>query len=118
MEKFWTTGGVRKGYTVPPYAIIDLEKAARSRLQFVNENVGTYITYGINNEELLIRATYERAMRHTEEATVCLRQFLLHSVNLTDIADSEGRRKETSQRRSLLVGGHPDVQHDRVALWG
>ncbi len=117
MEKFWTVGGVRKAYKTPPYAIIDLEKAAQSRLQFVNDNVGTYITHSINNEELLIRTTYERALRHAKEAPVGLRNLLFDRGIHTNIAASERRRKETSQRRSLLVGCGSDVKHDRVALW-
>src|SRR4051812_1548534 len=34
MEKFWTTDGNRKVVKLPPYAIVDMEKAARSRLQY------------------------------------------------------------------------------------
>jgi hypothetical protein len=76
MEKFWTVDGVKKAYSVPPYAIVDLEKAAKSRRQFVNDNVGIYIQGSINNSDKLIRVTYERAMRHAVEAPVCSPGFL------------------------------------------
>jgi hypothetical protein len=54
MEKFWTSGGARKAVQMPPYAIIDLDEAAKTQLQSVNDNVGTYIVCGIDNSELLI----------------------------------------------------------------
>jgi hypothetical protein len=77
MEKFWTVNGVRKAVKVPPYAIIDLEKAAKARLQFVNDNVGIYVTRGIDTSKALLRNTYERAIRHVKEASVSFRICLL-----------------------------------------
>lgn len=70
MEKFWTVEGVKRAYPVSPYAIVDLEKAAQSRLRFLQDNVRTYINCSINNSDQLIRVTYERAMRHAEQAPV------------------------------------------------
>ena len=71
MEEFWTVNGVRKGYSVPPYAIVNLEKAAKSQRQFLNDNIGAYIEGSINNLDKLIRVTYEQAMRYAVEASVC-----------------------------------------------
>lgn len=76
MEKFWTVEGVRKSAPATLFAIVDLEKAAKSRLQFLNDNVGAYITSNINNSDILIRTTYERAMRHAQEAPVSFRDAL------------------------------------------
>ncbi|RDW57318.1 hypothetical protein BP5796_12768 [Coleophoma crateriformis] len=80
MEKFWSAGGVRKAYRVTPYAIVNLEKAARSRLQFVNDHVGTYIAYGVSNSDLLVRMTYERAMQHAKEAKSEEEKILLRNT--------------------------------------
>ena len=71
MEKIWLVKGVVNTYTTPPYAIIDLEKAAQSRIKFLIENVGNYIADSIDMEDELIRVTFERAMRHASEAKVC-----------------------------------------------
>jgi hypothetical protein len=71
MEKFWTVNGVKKGYSIPPYAIVNLEKAAKSQRQFLNDNIGAYIEGSINNLDKLIRVTYEQAMRYAVEASVC-----------------------------------------------
>ncbi|KIN08741.1 hypothetical protein OIDMADRAFT_107879, partial [Oidiodendron maius Zn] len=68
MYKFWTVNGDERKCFVPPYAIVDLEKAAQSRFRFIRDNFKTYIECSVSNSDELIQLTYERALRHSAEA--------------------------------------------------
>ena len=70
MYKFWIVNGDERKCFVPPYAIVDLEKAAQSRFQFIRDNFKTYIECSVSNYDELIQLTYERALRHSTEAKV------------------------------------------------
>src|SRR6202000_2059263 len=71
LSKCWIKNGALMWCNIPPYAIVDLEKAAQARWQFLKENVLTYLRDSIKDADKLIWTTYQQAIRHaTSEAKV------------------------------------------------
>ena len=76
ITEVWTDStGVVRTHMIPPYALVDMEKTARTIEQFVDANIGTYINAAVGNLDSLIWDTYRMAFMQLGAAKVFIFQF-------------------------------------------
>lgn len=66
LEKKWTHNGVVKTYELKPYAIVNMEKAFRSRLVYLDRYLVPYVYDALHKHEALITMTYQMALDHRQ----------------------------------------------------
>ena len=85
LQEIWTDGnGIVRKHDIPPYALHDMGKTAKSIQTFVDKNIATYITGVTGNSDDLLWKTYYMAFQHSEKAAVSHHVFLDMAFGPTD----------------------------------
>jgi hypothetical protein len=76
LDVLWSDEGVLKTYRLPPYALVNIDKAAQARKQFIFDHVGSYFNAVIKKTEPLLWNTYVMAFQHSKKALVGSHELL------------------------------------------
>jgi hypothetical protein len=68
IDKIWSDRGIVKTHPLPAYAVVDVDKAAQARKQYIQEHVGAYFNALIDKKEPLIWNTYVMAFQQSQKA--------------------------------------------------
>lgn len=72
VERKWMDGKQKKSVTVPPYAILDMEEAARDFRKIIDETAFEHIDEYLEakHADELVKITYDMAKQHSRRAEV------------------------------------------------
>jgi hypothetical protein len=75
LSRKWKADGVQYSYECGPYAIADMKQAGRTLFEFAQQNLRTAIRFWVDEENPLLRSTYNMAYSYSFKAEVrCTRE--------------------------------------------
>lgn len=70
LEEMWYDGEVPKRHFIPPYAIVDMEKAAKELERYVHTSIAPFTAGIVGYQDEFLWRTYRVAFRHAHESPV------------------------------------------------
>lgn len=70
LEEMWYDGEVPKRHFIPPYAIVDMEKAAKELERYVHTSIAPFTAGIVGCQDEFLWRTYRVAFRHAHESPV------------------------------------------------
>jgi hypothetical protein len=70
LSRKWKSNGAEYSYECAPYAIADMKEAGKTMFQFAQSNLKTAIRFWIDENDPLLRSTYNMAYNYSTSAEV------------------------------------------------